>query len=276
MTPDRTAERIAQQAREFRARVRAGEWAGQTAGSVPGALQANLAVVPGSLADAFAAFCAANPKPCPLLGKTDPGTRFLPALGRDLDVARDAPAYRIFRDGERAERVETLSEIWRDDFVAFALGCSFSFEDAMERAGIPVRHARLGKNVPMYITAIETVSAGPFGGPMVVSMRPILPDQIDSVHDVCRSFPLAHGTPIHVGDPAQIGIANIHEPDFGDAPDIYDGEICAFWACGVTPQMALQRARPEIAATHEPGHMLITDLDATSPALEQLIVSLAT
>jgi len=273
MPPKPSEGRIKRQATEFRKRVRSGEWPGQTAGAVPGALQANLVIVPGRLAEAFAAFCAANPRPCPLLARSDPGVCAMPALGGDLDVTRDAPAYRIFRNGERAERVETLTNIWRDDFVAFALGCSFSFEDAMEKAGIPVRHARLGKNTAMYITSIQTVPSDPFGGPMVVSMRPIRPDRVEDLHELCRTFPLAHGAPIHVGNPAAIGIADIHAPEFGDAPDVFDGEVCAFWACGVTPQLALQQARPEIAATHEPGHMLITDLDAASPTLERLLAS---
>jgi len=271
MPPNPLDGRLARQAIEFRAKVRSGQWTGQTAGAVPGALQANLVIVPGRSAEAFSGFCAANPKPCPVLAKTDAGVRTLPALGHDLDVTRDAPAYRIFRNGERAKRVETLADIWREDFVAFALGCSFSFEDAMETAGIPVRHVRNGKNTAMYITSIQTVPSGPFGGPMVVSMRPIRPERAESVRELCSAFPLAHGAPIHIGNPAAIGIADIQAPDFGDAPDIYDSEVCAFWACGVTPQLALQQARLEIAATHEPGHMLVTDVDAASPSLQQLL-----
>ena len=273
MPLDPLGGQIASQATAFRKKIRSGEWTGQTAGAVPGALQANLAVVPGEMADAFNRFCRSNPRPCPLLARTDAGERALPVLGHDLDVTRDAPAYRIFRHGERAERVETLADIWRDDFVAFALGCSFSFEDAMEQAGIPVRHARLGKNTAMYITSIQTVPSGPFGGPMVVSMRPTRPEMVERVRELCAAFPLAHGAPIHVGDPATIGIADVHRPDFGDTPDIYEGEVCAFWACGVTPQLALQEARLEIAAAHEPGHMLVTDLDAASPSLQQLLHS---
>ena len=165
-------ELIALRARDFRQRVRSGAWTGQTAGAVPGAQQANLAIVPESAAAAFSAFCAANPKPCPLLAQTRPGERAMPTLARDLDVARDAPAYRVFRHGERAERVESLDALWRDDFVAYALGCSFSFEAAMERAGIPVRHTRLGKNTSMYVTSIQTVPAPPFAGPTYSSVPP--------------------------------------------------------------------------------------------------------
>lgn len=260
---------IAACARDLRRTIRSGAWTGQTAGTVPGALQANLAIVPQQAAGAFAAFCNGNPKPCPLLAWTQPGARILPTLGRDLDVSRDAPAYRVFRQGERAERVETLDAVWRDDFVAFALGCSFSFEAAMERAGIPVRHARKGKNVAMYVTSIPTVPVPPFSGPMVVSMRPILPEQVDLAIEVCEAFPLAHGAPIHIGDPAEIGIEDIHAPDFGDVPDLEQGETCAFWACGVTPQLALRNAKLDIAVTHEPGHMLVTDLDAAAAGLVQ-------
>lgn len=264
---------IADTARAFRRRVRVGEWTGQTAGAVPGALQANLAIVPAAAAPAFAAFCAANPKPCPLLARTPPGERAMLTLARDLDVATDAPAYRVFRHGERAERLSSLEGIWRDDFVAFALGCSFSFEAAMERAGIPVRHARLGKNTSMYVTSIETVPALPFAGPMVVSMRPIRPADADRLRDLCVGFPLAHGAPVHIGEPAKIGIADVQEPDFGDPPDVAEGEVCAFWACGVTPQLALRNARLEIAVTHEPGHMLVTDLDAASRDLAQWLAA---
>ncbi|MCP5367978.1 MAG: putative hydro-lyase [Hyphomicrobiales bacterium] len=264
---------FAESARDFRRRVRAGAWTGQTAGTIPGAQQVNLAIVPQAAADAFAAFCAANPRPCPVLARTAPGARAMPTLGRDLDVARDAPAYRVFRHGERAERLADLDAVWRDDFVAFALGCSFSFEAAMEAAGIPVRHARLGKNVAMYVSNVPTAPAPPFAGPMVVSMRPIRPEQADRVRDLCAAFPLAHGAPVHVGDPADMGIADVTRPDFGDPPDIADGEVCAFWACGVTPQLALVNAGLEIAVTHEPGHMLVTDLDAASPDLRQWLAA---
>lgn len=260
---------IAESAQTFRRRVRSGAWTGQTAGVVPGAQQANFAIVQQSAADAFSAFCAANPKPCPVLAKTNPGDRAMPALGVDIDVARDVPAYRVFRNGERAELLENLDGIWREDLVAFALGCSFSFEAAMEQVGIPVRHAQRGKNTSMYVTSIETVPVSPFSGPMVVSMRPIRPEKLDQVQELCAAFPYAHGAPVHAGDPAQIGISDVHNPDFGDPPDIEEGEVCVFWACGVTPQMALRNAQLEIAITHEPGHMLVTDLDAASPDLSQ-------
>lgn len=260
---------IAKSAQAFRGQVRSGAWTGQTAGAVPGAQQANFAIVPQAAATAFTDFCAANPKPCPLLGQTLPGDTAMPALGRDIDVARDVPAYRVFRHGKRAERLDNLDGVWRDDLVAFALGCSFSFEAAMEQAGIPVRHAQMGKNTSMYITSIQTNPVPPFSGPMVVSMRPIRPDQLDQVRALCSGFPFAHGAPVHVGDPAVIGISDVQHPDFGDPPDIEEGEVCVFWACGVTPQMALSNARLEIAITHEPGHMLVTDLDAASPDLQQ-------
>lgn len=258
---------IAVAAQEFRKAARAGATAAPSVGAAPGALQANLAIVPSTAADAFAAYCAANPKPCPLLARGTPGDRGLPSLGRDLDVATDAPAYRLFRDGVRAEKVDSLAPYWRDDLVAFALGCSFSFEAAMEAAGLPVRHVRRGRNVPMYVTTRATKPAPPFKGPMVVSMRPIAPEIADAVTRVSAAFPFAHGAPIHIGDPAALGVADIHRPDFGDPPEIASGEVCAFWACGVTPQLALLSAGLDFAATHEPGCMLVTDLDAAAPEL---------
>ncbi|MEM1384631.1 MAG: putative hydro-lyase [Pseudomonadota bacterium] len=252
-------QQMARGAQDFRSMVRAGGWRAPTAGIVPGALQANLAVVPAEAAEEFFGFCMENPRPCPLLARTEMGARDMPGLGTDIDVAVDIPAYRIFRDGVRAERVESLATLWRPDFVAFAIGCSYSFEAAMEEARIDVRHISRGKNVPMYRSGIQTVPVGRFSGPMVVSMRPIAPGHADRVRELCAAFPHAHGAPVHIGDPAEIGIADVHTPDFGDTPDIEPGEICAFWACGVTPQLALLGARLEIAATHEPGHMLVTD-----------------
>lgn len=250
-------------ARAVRLAARSGELRRPTAGLAPRALQANLVVLPAAFADAFHAYCAANPKPCPLLDRSPaPGDRRLPRLAADLDVARDAPGYRLFRAGRRAERVDDLAPHWRADFVAFALGCSFSFEAAMEAAGVEVRHARSGRNVAMYQSAIETTPVGLFRGPMVVSMRPLRPADVDRVVALCARYPHAHGAPVHVGDPAGIGVEDLSRPDFGDPPDIRPGEVPAFWACGVTPQLALAAAAPDLAATHEPGCMLVADRDA--------------
>ena len=245
---------------DVRRACRAGRLAAPTAGLAQGFQQGNIVILPAALADDFLRFCVRNPKPAPLLGVSEPGDPAIPALGQDLDIRRDVPRYRIFRNGEPGESVTDLDAVWRDDFVTFVLGCSFSFETALLRDNIPVRHIDAGRNVPMYVTNIETTPAGPFGGPTVVSMRAFRPQ--DAIRAVILSsrLPEAHGAPLHIGDPAAIGIADIARPEFGDAPVIHSGDISVFWACGVTPQSAIRRARPEIAIVHEPGHMLVTDL----------------
>ena len=242
--------------------VREGRFAQPTTGHAPGFLQGNLAILPKSHADDFMAFCALNPKPCPLIGVSRPGDPRIPRLGADLDVRTDIPGYRVFRGGDDHERVRDLLAIWREDLVAFAIGCSFSFEESLARARIPVRHIAAGRNVPMYVTDLETHAAGPFGGPMVVSMRAFKP--ADAVRAIVLSErqPLAHGAPVHFGDPAAIGVRDLAKPEFGDPPVMEPGDVPVFWACGVTPQMAIRKARPPIAIVHEPGHMLVTDLPA--------------
>lgn len=249
-------------ARELRRAARTGRFAGQTSGHCPGALQVNLAILPSDLADAFLRFCVRNPKPCPVIGVGEPGATGIPGLGDDLDVSRDAPSYRVWRDGALAETVPDVSQLWRDDLVAFALGCSFSFEDALLRAGVPVRHIEAGRNVPMYETSIETVPAPPFGGPLVVSMRAFRPADAIRAITLSERYPRAHGAPVHIGDPQAIGIRDVGRPDFGDPPVIRDGDVPVFWACGVTPQLAIRTARPPFAITHDPGHMLVTDINA--------------
>lgn len=244
----------------LRKRIRDGSFAAPTSGCAPGFLQGNLAILPAALADAFLRFCVLNPKPCPLLALGEPGDPRVPALGPDIDVRTDIPRYRVFRNGELVATPIELTEYWRDDLVTFVIGCSFSFEAALLRAGIRVPNVEAELNVSMYVTNRETLPAGPFGGPMVVSMRTFRP--ADAIRAIVLSDrqPLAHGAPVHFGDPAEIGIADLASPDFGDPPVIGAGEVPVFWACGVTPQIAILRARPEIAITHEPGHMLITDL----------------
>lgn len=258
---------ISAAAQTLRRDARAGRWTSQTAGAAPGALQANLAVLPAEAADDFAGFCAANPKPCPLLDVTARGARRFERLGLDVDAATDLPAYRVLRDGAYVETVPSLEPYWADDFRAFAIGCSYSFEAALQRAGVPMRHIDRGANVTMFISGVETTPVGRFGGPMVVSMRPIPAAQVDRVMEICAQFPLAHGAPVHVGAPAEIGIADLAKPDFGEPADIRPGDELVFWACGVTPQVALRRARLPLAFTHEPGCMLVTDLDAADPEL---------
>ena len=242
--------------------IRHGQHCGPTAGLAPGRLQANLVVLPETAAGDFLRYCVKNPKPCPILGVGERGEPTLPGLGADLDIRTDLPGYRVWQDGVHTETVEDLAPLWRDDLVAFAIGCSFSFEDALMRVGIPVRHVAAGRNVPMYATALDTHPAGVFGGPLVVSMRGFAaPNAIHAIA-IADRMPLAHGAPVHLGDPSTIGIADLGAPDFGDPPVMEPGDVPVFWACGVTPQMALRHARLPFAITHEPGHMLVTDLAA--------------
>ena len=248
----------------WRRRIRAGAHATHTVGRAPGYLQGNLAIVPEALSRDFLLYCHRNPKPCPLIGVGDPGDPRLPALGEDLDIRRDVPAYRVFRDGGEGERVADLDAVWRDDLVAFVLGCSFSFEDALAAEGIAVRHVEAGRNVPMYRTAIETRSAGPFAAPLVVTLRAFRAAEAIRAIVLSERFRLAHGAPVHLGDPRAIGIDDLARPDFGDPPLIEDGDVLVFWACGVTPQLALRGAGADLVITHEPGHMLITDVPAAA------------
>jgi uncharacterized protein YcsI (UPF0317 family) len=248
------------EAQALRARCRSGEFDGVTTGFAPGMVQANLVILPKEWASDFQRFCELNPKPCPLLGMTKPGDPMLPDLGLDLDLRTDLPRYNVFRNGEKTEEVTDLRDLWQDDFVGFALGCSFSFEEALLKAGLPLRHLDAGMPVPMYRTNIQTTPSGPFKGPMVVSMRPFQPaDAIEAIAITSRCERV-HGAPIHFGDPGAIGIADINKPSWEKTPPMQPGDVPVFWACGVTPQAALEQARPPIAITHTPGYMLVTDL----------------
>lgn len=240
--------------------IRAGGQRGPTSGLAPGHVQGNLAVLPQALAADFMRFCHLNPKPCPVIGVADPGSGRILALGADLDIRTDISEYCVWRDGELVEVTSDLSRVWRDDLVAFVIGCSFSFEEALIEAGVPMRHIERGCNVAMYRTNIATAPAGPFGGPLIVSMRPMKPADAIRAIQITSRFPGVHGAPVHFGDPAAIGIADVEQPDFGDFVGIEPGEVPVFWACGVTPQSAIRAARPALSITHKPGSMLVTDL----------------
>ena len=223
-------------------------------------MQANLVVLPEILAYDFLRFCVANPKPCPLVEVIDAGSPEPAQSAPGADLRTDVPRYHVFRDGELAEEVQEVASLWRDDLVAFLIGCSFTFERALLAAGLPVRHIEQQVNVPMYRTSIACHSAGAFSGPMVVSMRPYEPAQALRAAQVTSRFPGAHGAPVHLGDPQAIGIADLDRPDYGDPVTVRAGEVPVFWACGVTPQAAAAAARPELMITHAPGHMFVTDL----------------
>jgi len=245
---------------DIRLAARTGKLTGHTSGLAPEYVQANLAMLPAADAGHFRRFCELNPKACPLLAVTAPGETAVPALAADLDLRSDVPRYRVWRHGELVDEPTDIGRLWRDDLVTFVIGCSFSFEQALLNEGLPLRHIQQNRNVAMYRTNIQTEPAGPFHGPMVVSMRPMrAADAIRAVQITSR-FPNVHGAPVHIGDPALIGIQALSRPDYGDAVDVMSDEIPVFWACGVTPQAAIAQARPEFCITHAPGAMLVTDL----------------
>ena len=259
-TPAAPTQLLAKTGLEARQAIRSGRWSGHTSGTAPHYVQGNVVILPEALANDFLRFCQRNPKPCPLLAVSEPGDPGLPRLGADLDIRTDVPRYRVWRKGELVEEVTDISALWRDDLVTFVIGCSFSFEQPLIDAGIPLRHIAQGKNVAMYRTNIQTVPAGPFHGPMVVSMRPMSAANAIRAVQVTARVPAVHGAPVHLGDPALIGIADLARPDFGDAVDILPGELPVYWACGVTPQAVVMEAKPDFCITHAPGTMLVTDL----------------
>ncbi len=243
----------------LRSRIRAGTHTGTTSGLAHSLVQGNVVILPADWANDFLLYCQNNPVSCPLISISHAGEPTLPSLGLDLDIRTDIPEYQVFRNGERAETVTDIRELWQNDFVTFVLGCSFSFEDALIRAGLSIRNVERGQNVSMYRSNIATQPAGRFHGNMVVSMRPFRGADAIRAIQITTRLPKAHGAPVHIGDPALIGIRNIHAPDFGDAVAIASDELPVFWACGVTPQIALENARPPIAITHVPGKMLLTE-----------------
>ena len=250
---------FAAQGAAARAPIRRGEWTRHTSGLADGLVQGNLAILPQALAADFLLYCQRNPKPCPLLAVGDAGEALLPALGEDIDVRSDLPRYRVWRHGELVDEPTDISGLWRSDLVSFVIGCSFSFEWALLGDGVPLRHVACGRNVAMYRTDIATVPAGPFRGPLVVSMRPMIAAHAIRAVQITSRYPAVHGAPVHLGDPALIGIEDLGHPDYGDPVELLPGELPVFWACGVTPQAAIAATRPEFCITHAPGAMLITD-----------------
>ena len=245
---------------QMRELAAASKLTGPTAGLAMGYVQANLVIVPRELAFDFLLFCHRNPKPCPLLDVTEPGSPEPRRVAPGADLRTDLPRYRVYRHGELVEEPADLRSWWRDDLVGFLLGCSFTFENALLRAGVPVRHLETGCNVPMYRTNLPSTPAGVFHGPMVVSMRPLTPAQTVKAVAVCSHYPRAHGAPIHFGSPEAIGIRDLGRPDFGDSVQVRLGEVPVFWACGVTPQAVAMEVKPSLLITHKPGHMFVTDL----------------
>ncbi len=240
--------------------IRQGRWTSHTSGLASDHVQGNVVILPADEANDFLRYCQRNPKPCPLLAVSEPGQAGLPTLGTDIDIRTDLPRYCVWRNGEVVDQPADISALWRKDLVTFVIGCSFSFEEALMQAGLPLRHIEQQRNVAMYRSNIATERAGAFYGPMVVSMRPFKAADAIRAIQITSRFPDVHGAPVHMGDPAQIGIADLARPDYGDAVDVLPDEIPVFWACGVTPQAAIAQARLEFCITHAPGAMLVTDL----------------
>ncbi|MEM8972562.1 MAG: putative hydro-lyase [Pseudomonadota bacterium] len=240
----------------------------QTTGVAAGYVQGSPVIIPGELALDFLTMCQRNPKPCPLIAVSNKGDPSLPTLGLDIDVRTDIGGYRIWRHGELVDEVTDIRELWRDDFVTFVIGCSYSFEDALIRDGLELRHHTENVCVPMYQTNIPLVSSGPFSGNVCVSMRPFRARDAIRAIEITSRFPLTHGTPIHIGDPAEIGIHDLDQPLVGDPVTVRPGELPVFWGCGITPQYSLLSAKPEIAITHKPGCLLISDVLSTSDAMD--------
>ncbi|MEZ6047373.1 MAG: putative hydro-lyase [Planctomycetaceae bacterium] len=238
---------------------RRGELQHHTAGLAPGYVQANLVILPAEYAEDFEQFCHKNSKPCPLLDVTEPGNPSPPSLAIDADLRYDLPRYRVWKDGKVVDEPANLEAYWRDDLVCFLIGCSFTFENALKRAGVPLRHVEEQKNVAMYRTNISCQSAGPFAGHMVVSMRPLSVGAVSKATEVTSRFPEMHGGPVHEGEPERIGIKDLDHPDYGDAVTIKEDEIPVFWACGVTPQAVIEEAKLPFVITHAPGCMFVSD-----------------
>ena len=245
---------------ELRQQIRSGQYQGNTSGCCAGYVQCNMVILPSDWAADFLKFCQDNPKPCPLIALSEPGEFSIPKLGADIDIRTDIPSYRVFEKGKLSAEVNDISDLWRDDLVVFLLGCSFSFEEALVAEGLDVRNISEGVNVPMYRTNIDCTPAGPFAGKMVVSMRPFTEENAKLATTISGRYPRVHGAPIHYGDPTLIGIDDINRPDYGDPVTIDRDEHPLFWACGVTPQVILESAKPPFCITHSPGCMLVTDL----------------
>lgn len=246
---------------DLRAAARAGEFTGHTSGYAPGYVQTNLVILPRDWAWDFLLFAQRNPKPCPILEVGEAGDPLTREMAHEADIRTDVPSYRVYRDGELVEETGEISSLWRDDLVFFLLGCSFTFERALLEAGMTLRHNEEGVNVPMFRTSLMCRAAGRFRpSPMVVSMRPFAPRDAIRAVEITREYPAVHGSPVHLGDPGEIGIEDLSRPEWGDPVTVRPGELPVFWACGITPQNAALVSRPPLMITHSPGHMFVGDI----------------
>mmetsp|Transcript_2060 Transcript_2060/g.3995 ORF Transcript_2060/g.3995 Transcript_2060/m.3995 type:complete len:373 (+) Transcript_2060:265-1383(+) len=250
--------------RQFRQKVRQGLFTGPTNAVCPGFLQCNLVILPqGKHAFDFLLFCQRNPKACPLIEVCEAGSPVPVGVAPDADLRTDCPKYAIYRDGKLDKEVTDITEYWPENAVAFLIGCSFSYDGALINAGIPLRSAEAGRNVPMYKTSLKCRSAGSLSGNIVVSMKPIPALQVAKHVEITSKFPHAHGGPVCIGRPDVIGIQDMDKPDWGDSIDLRADEVPVFHACGVTPQSVLMDSKVPFAITHAPGHMFVTDLDSS-------------
>ena len=246
---------------EARLLIREGRLERPTSGVAPHHVQANVAILPRDVAFEFLLFCQRNPKPCPVIEVIEAGQVEASLTAPGSDIRTDVSLYKVFKNGELVDEPANLQAHWRDDLVTFLLGCSFSFEYALMANGIDLPYFGSDRNVPMFVTNIETKPAGPFSGPMVVSQRWVPRDKVVRAVQATSRFPDTHGAPVHIGDPSAIGISDITKPDLGDVWEQGSAdEVPVFWACGVTPQAVAMESKPELMITHSPGHMFITDL----------------
>lgn len=254
------ADRAGNGARALRRAIREGRHTGLTTGHAPGHVQANLVLLPREHAADFASFCERNRAACPVLAVSRAGSPSLPELGEDLDLRTDLPGYQVHRHGHETRTVPDIGAVWRDDLVAFAIGCWFSMEDALTTAHVRLRHVELGIQGPLFKTKLMTGRTGRFGGtPLVVSMRPFATESVATVTRITTGFPRVHGGPLHVGDASELGITDIAQPDFGEVLLPLPGEVPLFWACGLTAQVAIEAAGIDFFITHAPGKMLVAD-----------------
>jgi len=244
--------------REFRSTVRRGWYTGPTIGACRGYAKANLAIVPKDYAFDFFLFCNRNPRPCPVLDVTDPGSPHPTLLAPEADLRTDLPKYRVYEGGELIAEPVEVTDYWRDDLVAFLLGCAGSFDWILQASN--VRYRLIGA----YTTNIQCYPAGRFHGPMVVTCR-LIKGSRDAVRaiQISSRHPTMHGPPVHIGDPGVIGINDLYQPEvFFHRPISLQepDEIAMFWGCGITPQAVAIEAKIPFMISHCPGHMFITDL----------------
>lgn len=246
--------------RLFRQEVRQGKWKASTVSICPDYVQANLVILPKAFALDFAIFCMRNPQPCPILEILEAGDPRPHEMASDADIRIHLPMYRVFEEGRMVNEVDDITELWRDDLVTFLIGCSYTFEEALVRGGVPIRNYLAQKDPGVYVSSIECRAAGIFKGPMLVTMRPVPPHLVSRAVQITSRFPKTHGAPVHIGDGAAIGISDYSKIDFGDVPEMKKGDVPVFWGCGITPQMVALQSKVPFMITHKPCHMFVTDV----------------